>query len=79
MEEVQGLDDTVRGSRGFGSTGVSERKDTGEKNETNEQNERTGEKKESMDKNEILKGSSRTRTDRSRKTTEGTSRLSHKR
>ena len=32
-----------------------------------------------MDKNETLKGSNRTRTDRSRKTTEGTSRLSRKR
>ena len=60
----------------FGSTGVKSGKDTGEKNETNEQNERIGKKKESMDKNETLKGSSRTRTDRSRKTTQGTSRLS---
>ena len=79
VEEVQGLGDTVRGSGGFGSTGVKSRKDTDEKNETNEQNERTGEKKESMDKNETLKGSDRTRTDRNRKTTEGTSRLSRER
>ena len=58
---------------------MSEQKNIAEKNETNKQNERTGEKKESMDKNETLKGSNRTRADRSRKTTEGTSRLSRER
>ena len=84
VEEVQGLDDIVRGFGDFGSTGVSERKDTGEKNEINGQNERTGEKKESMVKNETLKGndrngSNRTRTDGNRKTTEETSRLSRER
>ena len=31
MEEVQGLEDTVRGSGGFGSTGVNRQNDTGEK------------------------------------------------
>ena len=31
MEEVQGLEDTVHGVYGFGSTGVSEKKDTGKK------------------------------------------------
>ena len=84
VEEVQGLDDTVRGFGGFGSTGVKSGKDTGEKNETNKQNERTSEKKESKVKNETLKGndrnsSGRTRIDRNRKTTEGTSRLSRER
>ena len=29
VEEVQGLDDTVRGSGGFGSTGVKTKNDTG--------------------------------------------------
>ena len=82
VEEVQGLDNTVRGSGGFGSTGVKSGNDTGqisEKKNENGENERTGEKKESEDKNETLKSrksSDRTRTDRSRKTTEGTSRLS---
>ena len=79
VEEVQGLEDTVRGSGGFGSTRVSKKKDTDEKNETNGKNERTGEKNEHEKvKNETLKGSDRngddrTRTVRSRKTTEGTS------
>ena len=49
----------------------------------NGQNERTGEK-ESKDENETLKGSDRnssgrTRTEKSRKTTEGSSKLSHER
>ena len=48
VEEVQGLDDTVRGASGFGSTGVKSKNDIGtsseKKNETGE-NERTGEKK----------------------------------
>ena len=82
MEEVEDLGDTVRGSGGFGGTGVKSRNDTGqisEKNETNGQNERTGEKKENkMVKNETLKGrmsSGRTRTER-KKPIEGSSRLS---
>ena len=62
VEEVQGLGDTVRGTGGFGSTGVSETKDTGEKNERTE------------DKNETLEGS-RMRTEK-KKTTEGSSILS---
>ena len=84
MEEVQGLDSTVRGSDGFGSTGVKSGNDTGsgseKKNEIGK-NERTGEKKEREDKNETLKdriGNDRTRTAKKTKT-EGSSRLSHQR
>ena len=88
VEEVQDLGDTVYGTRGFGSTGVKSGNDTGqisEKKNENDENERIGEKKENeMVKNETLKGSDRngsyrTRTDRSRKTTEGSSRLSRER
>ena len=71
VEEVQGLDETVRGSGGFGSTGVKGKNDTEMKKEMNDQNERI------VDKNETLKGScsdSRTRTGTGRKMTEGTSR-----
>ena len=81
VKEVQDLDNTVRGSGGFGSTGVKSGNDTGsnsEKKNENGQNERTGEKKQSMVKNETLKGrmsGSRTRTEK-KKTTEGSSRLS---
>ena len=85
MEEVQGLDDTVHGSEGFGSTGVKLGNDTGqisEEKETKGKNERPSEKKESTDKTETLKGrkrndSGRTRTEKNKKqTTEGSSRLS---
>ena len=89
VEEVQGHDSTVRGTGGFGSTGVSEKRhDTDGKNEKmNEldQNERTVVERKGMDcKNETLKGKntigSKTRTGsmKSRKT-EGTSRLSRER
>ena len=85
VEEVQALGDTVRGTGGFGSTGVKSRNDTGqisEKMNENGKNERTGEKKENeTDKNQTLKGrnsGSRTRTEK-KKTTEGSSRLSHER
>ena len=84
VEEVQGLDDTVRGSGGFGSTGVKSGNDTGrisEKRNEKGKNERTGEKKEREDKNETLKGrfgSNRTRTVKQMKT-EGSSRLSRER
>ena len=80
MEEVQGLEDTVRGSSGFGSTGLNRQNDTGEEKEMNGRNERTG-KKDEVVKNETLKGndSGRKRTDRNTKKTEGTSRLSHER
>ena len=82
VKEVQDLDDTVRGTGGFGSTGVKPENDTGrisEKMNEKGENERTGEKKESEKvKNETLKGSirgNRTRTEK-KKTTEGSSKLS---
>ena len=84
VEEVQGLDRTVHGSGGFGSTGVKPGNDTNsisEKKNENGENERTGEEKEGMVKNENLKGrvgDSRTRT-RKNKTTERSSRLSPER
>ena len=84
VEEVQGLDDTVRGSGGFGSTGVKSGNDTSQINEKKNEigkNERTGEKNESDDKNETLKGrnsSGRMRTVKKTKT-EGSSRLSRER
>ena len=75
MEEVQGLEETIRGSGGFGSTGGERENDTDEKKKMDEKNERT------EDKNETLKGSvsGRQRTEKSRKSTEGTSRLSRER
>ena len=81
VEEVQGLEEIVRGLGAFGSSGVKSGKDTGEKNKMKGKNERTGENENEMVQNETLKGSGRngsdrTRTDRSRKTTEGMSRLS---
>ena len=84
VEEVQDLDNTVRGFDGFGTTGMKSRNDTGsgsEKKNEHGKNERTREKKESEVKNETLKGrfgSSRIRTER-KKTTEASSRLSRKR
>ena len=89
VEEVQGHDSTVRGSGGFGSTGVNEkRNDTDSGNikqkEMIDQNERT-EAKDSVDKNETLKGKKISGSKMSigsmknRKTTEGTSRLSRER
>ena len=84
VEEVQDLDNTVRGFGGFGSIVVKSGNDIGtnseEKNENGE-NERTGEKKEREVKNETLKGrlsSSRTRTVKKTKT-KGSSRLSRER
>ena len=87
VEEVSALEDTVRGTGGFGSTGVKKANDTGsssDKKNENGENERTGEQKESAVKNETLKGrfgnvSGRTRTEKSRKPTEGTSKLSRER
>ena len=84
VEEVQGLDDTVHGAGGFGSTGVKSGNDTSsgsEKMNEKGENERTGENKERKDKNETLKGrisSGRTRTKKKMKT-EGSSRLSRER
>ena len=83
VEEVQGLGDTVRGSGGFGSTGVKGKNDTDEKKGMIDQKERTVEKeKERKCQNETLKGETsgrRTRTEKNKKTTEGTSRLSRER
>ena len=82
VEEVQDLGNIVRGSGGFGSTGVKSRNDTGQISERMNKkgkNERTEEKKESEVKNETLKGrmtSGRTRTKKKMKT-EGSSKLSH--
>ena len=81
MEEVQGLEDTVRGVGGFGNTGVNEKNDTGEKKGTIEQNERTEKKENEKVKNETLKGrisGSRTRTKKKTKT-EGSASLSRER
>ena len=86
VEEVQGHDSTVRGTCGFGSTGVSGQNDTGSGSNENrneiDQNERT-EAKDSVDKNETLKGKnisgSKTRTGMKNRKTEGTSRLSRER
>ena len=85
MKKVQDLDDTVRGTGGFGSTGVKSGNDTGsisDKKNENGQNERTGEKKESEKvKHETLKGrfsGSRTRTEKKMKT-KVSSKLSHER
>ena len=80
VEEVQGLEDTVRGVGGFGSTGVNRQNDTGEKKKVNGDNERTNKKDDEV-KNETLKGSdsSRMRTERNKKKTERTSRISHER
>ena len=75
MEEVQGLEDTVRGIGGFGSTVVKKENDTEMEKVLKGKNERI------EDKNETLKGSNngRQRTDRSRKTIEGISKLSRER
>ena len=84
VQEVQGLDNTVRGTGGFGSTGVKSRNDTGqigEKKNEKDENERTEVKKESEDKNETLRGrigSNRMRTEKKKKI-EGSSRLSRER
>ena len=75
VEEVQGLDDTVRGSGGFGSTGMKSGNDTGR---INEKKNETGKNERTVDKNETLKGRDRTEKGK-KKTTEGTSRLSRER
>ena len=77
MEEVQGLEDTVYGIGGFGSTGVNEKNDTEVKKEMKGENEQSEKKAEEI-KTETLKGSSsgRQRTEMNRKTTEGLFRLS---
>ena len=88
VEEVQGHDSTVRGTGGFGSTGVTGKNDTGsgshEKMNELDQNERTVVEGKGMDcKNETLKGDKNTgskmRTGTKSRKTEGTSRLSRER
>ena len=85
VEEVQDLDNIVRGTGGFGSTGVKSGNDIGsnsEKKNGNGKNERTSEKKENKTvKNETLEGRfivNRTRTEK-KKTIEGSRRLSRER
>ena len=92
VEEVSGLGETIRGTGGFGSTGIESGNDTG--NEANVQckHERTGEECKEKEKNEkavkeneTLKGlgrfsGHRNRTEKKqKKTTEGSSRLSRER
>ena len=92
VEEVQGLGETVRGSGGFGSTGVKSAANYTGRNSVEKKHE-VGQKeriveKEIVEQNETLKGlgkmgrmSGRTRTGmkQTKKTTEGTSRLSRER
>ena len=82
VEEVSGLDDTVRGSGGFGSTGIESKNDTGMQigeKEMKMKKERTVEK--NMVKNETLTGSisGKNRTDVKKTKTEVWSRLSRER
>ena len=85
VEEVQGLDGIVRGSSGFGSTGMQSGNDTGTEKIVICKNERTEKEKENEKaKNETLKGrigsfsGKGTKTGK-KKTTEGSSRLSQER
>ena len=85
VEEVQGLDDTVRGTGGFGSTGMQLGNDTGKGKDVQCKNERTEKEKENEKaKNEALKGkfgrfsAKGTKTGK-KTTTEGSSRLSRER
>ena len=85
VEEVQGLDSTVRGSGGFGSTGVQSGNDTGTEKIVHCKNERTEKEKENEKaKNETLKGRIGSSSGKGTKTgkkkmTEGSSRLSRER
>ena len=85
VEEVQGLDGTVRGTSGFGSTGIGSGNDTGTEKIVTCKNERTGkEKRNEKAKNETLKGQigsfsgKGTKTGK-KKVTEVSSRLSRER
>ena len=81
VEEVQALEESVRGSGGFGSTGVNGKNDTEKKKEIEVKNERTNDKNDE-DKNETLKGrisGGEQRTEKNRKSAEATSRLSRER
>ena len=85
VEEVRGLDETVRGTGGFGSTGMQLRNDTGTENIVTCKNERTEkEKGNEKAKNETLKGRIGSLSGKGTKTrkkimTEGSSRLSRER
>ena len=88
VEEVQGLDSTVRGYSGFGSTGIESGNDTGRDIDVKCKNERTIVEKEKGNekavKNETLSGTGsfgkRTKTEtRKKKMTERSSRLSRER
>ena len=85
VEEVQGLDSTVRGSGGFDSTGIASGNDTSKKEIVNCKNERTEkEKGNEKAKNETLKGrigscSGKGTKTRKKKMTGGSSRLSRER
>ena len=85
VEEVSGLDSTVRGTSGFGSTGIEFGNDTGTEKIVNCKNERIEKEKENEKaKNETLKGQigsfsgKRTKTGK-KKLTEGSSHLSRER
>ena len=85
VEEVQGLDGTVRGSSGFGSTGIQSGNDTRTEKIVTCKNEQTEKEKENETaKNETLKGrigsfsGKGTKTGK-KKMTEGSSRLSRER
>ena len=81
VEEVQGLEESVRGSGGFGSIGVNGKNDTEKKKEMEVKNQRTDDKND-KDKNETLKGrfsSGKQRTEKNKKSAERTSRLSWER
>ena len=84
VEEVQGLDSTVRGTGGFGSTGMQSRNDAGnfEKKKKNDTNERAEENKNKEATNETLTiqiDEKRVKTEGNKKKTEGSSRLSRER
>ena len=77
VEEVQALKESARGSGGFGSTGVNGKNDTDVEKELEDRNERTEENNDE-DKNETRKcrSSGKQRTEKNRKSAEGTFRLS---
>ena len=85
VEEVSGLEGTVRGSSGFGSTGIQPGNDTGTEKIVTCKNERTEKEKENEKaENEALKGRLGRLSGKGTKTgkkitTEGSSRLSRER
>ena len=78
VEEMQGLEEIARKSGGFGSIGVRKENDTEVKKEMEVKNERSDEKDKKV-KNETLKlrfSGGGQRTEKNRKSTEGTFRVS---